>query len=289
MDNVVSGLMEMGLSEREAKLYMAMLKAPDSTATDLQRLSGISRTKIYEILNRMAEHKLCVERQIGSVKRYTPVNPRLMADLRKESMSRQLQQIDSLKEQLAEIYDQSQSGPISFGCVELLKSRDQIAERLKFLLENCSREELAFSKPPFVLTVESSDEDTQTGLKRIEVVRSVYEYGIALDAELWKAISRWHEAGEQQRFVPILPNKMFIFDSFYVILSIHDPARADSKATLLISDREVALAFRMLFEHVWNDGLTYEEYAANSLRLAEEARTGHTVQEPNQSAARRHS
>jgi hypothetical protein len=204
-------------------------------------------------------------------------------------MSRQLQQIDSLKEQLAEIYDQSQSGPISFGCVELLKSHQQIAERFKFLLENCSHEELSFSKPPFILARESADEVTQTGLKRYEVVRSIYEYGIALDAEIWRSVSQWHEAGEQQRFVPILPNKMFIFDSFYVILSIHDPARADSRATLLISDREVALAFRMLFEHVWNDGLTYDEYAPNSLRLAEEARTGRTVQEPNQSAARRDS
>jgi sugar-specific transcriptional regulator TrmB len=55
MDGVVNKLVRVGLTEYEAKAYLALLNAHLSTATKTAEKSGVPRTKIYSVLESLAE------------------------------------------------------------------------------------------------------------------------------------------------------------------------------------------------------------------------------------------
>lgn len=271
VENNLKDLMDIGLSEREAKLYHAMLQAPDRTALELQKLASIPRTKIYEILGRMVERKLCIERQVGPGKRYSPVDPRHLIEMRKEELTKQVTDMDRLKLHLSEIYDRPRPEPVSLEYLEVLRTRQQVGQRINYLVDSCTSQLLVFTKLPLIVqSDEEANQATMRSLRRIKEVRSVYEFGYGLQPEWRQYIARWREAGEDSRFIYRLPTKLLIFDCFHTVLLVRDPALPDLEASILISNREIALAFRMLFEHVWNEAISFEEFMQNHDKIVAE-------------------
>ena len=55
-------LQKFGMTEREAKLYMAMLEKQETTAAELHRISGVMRSRTYEPLEQMVSKGYCCER-----------------------------------------------------------------------------------------------------------------------------------------------------------------------------------------------------------------------------------
>jgi sugar-specific transcriptional regulator TrmB len=269
------GLADLGLSEREARLYVAMLSKPDSTSTELHRMANISRKKIYDILVRMVERKLCIERQVGRTKRYTPVDPDTLVGSRaQQRVAAQLSQMKKLQHDLSHLYAARHRSAISLEYLETLRTPQQVKERVAYLMDSCHTELLVFSKLPFtVQSDEEADEATLRSLKRIKDVRSIYEFDVTLLPH-WKEykeyITRWHKAGEKSRFVRKLPTKLFVFDSLYVLLLIQDALGPGQAAPVLFSNRELALAFRTLFESVWDTAIPYEEFMARHDEIVKE-------------------
>ena len=261
-------LMDTGLSEREAKLYLALLQHPDSTVNELQRSSSIPRTKVYETLGRMIEHRLCFERQVGSVRRYSPVEPRTVMEFRKEQMASQLAAqataMESLGAELTELHATRERSPVSLEYVEVMRTRKQIGERLAYLIENCRDELLAFSKfPPPVQTVEAADDWTLRSLRRIKNVLSIYEIGTEWKPEHTAYVKKWHDAGEQSRFVRSLPTRLLVMDTLYALIFFRDAAEPAFEASVLLTNHELALAIRTLFIHQWDEAITYDDFIAN--------------------------
>ena len=73
--NVIDKLVDLGLNPREARLYFALLRIPEATPAELDRLSNVPRTKIYEVLGHMATKGLCTERREGGKKFYRATKP----------------------------------------------------------------------------------------------------------------------------------------------------------------------------------------------------------------------
>ncbi len=48
-------LVDLGLSERQAKVYLALLSQKNTMIADLQRSSGVPQTKVYEIVRQLVE------------------------------------------------------------------------------------------------------------------------------------------------------------------------------------------------------------------------------------------
>ena len=53
---------DLGLTERGAKVYVSLLSRKGFTTLELQNSVDIPRTKIYEVLQRMIERGICSER-----------------------------------------------------------------------------------------------------------------------------------------------------------------------------------------------------------------------------------
>ena len=75
IDSYIENLSKLGSKEPEAKVYLNLLKKKNFTATEISRLSGVPRTKIYDVLHQLINKGLCVE-ILGGVKKYSPANPK---------------------------------------------------------------------------------------------------------------------------------------------------------------------------------------------------------------------
>lgn len=264
----VSRLMKLGLSEREAKLYFALLQHPDMTGSDLQVLVDIPKTKIQETLVRMVERKLCHVRQSGNVKHYSPVEPNQILSLRKQDMARQLVEIDNLNATLTEIFENRKGQPPEVEHVEVLRSRSQMIERRAALLKDCHDELLIFRKRTFeMMTLKESDRSTMEAVKRIKRVRVIYEYDAWGTQTRREYITKWCRAGEDTRFVRTLPTKLLIFDGRHALTLVRDSSDSNTEISLLLASYELAQTFRSLFEYIWENATTFEEFEASYGRI----------------------
>ena len=73
MDNI-NELMELGLSESEAKVYYHLLKKKHFTASEIATVTKIARTQVYDILSALISKNMCNE-ILGSVRKYSAIHP----------------------------------------------------------------------------------------------------------------------------------------------------------------------------------------------------------------------
>ena len=75
-EGMIRKLIELGISEKEARIYWALLQKRELTALEIQGIAHVPRTKVYEITHRMILRNMCIEKQIGSKKKYQAVEPK---------------------------------------------------------------------------------------------------------------------------------------------------------------------------------------------------------------------
>ncbi|MGB5892834.1 MAG: helix-turn-helix domain-containing protein, partial [Ignavibacteriaceae bacterium] len=144
---------EIGLTEREAKVYMTLLSGRMYTATDLQKAVNIPRTKIYEVLNKMLSRGICSEKKLGKNKIYEAIEPELALESiyskYQNDLNRKKKLIDQLSEVFTPIFENSKSiiNPLEF--IEVMRDKVQIHRRYTNSVRNTKREMLTFNKGPY--------------------------------------------------------------------------------------------------------------------------------------------
>ena len=68
-------LKEIGLTDSESKVYLALLELGDSTRIDLVKKSKIAGSKIYEVLEKLQEKGLASVYLKNKIKHFKPTNP----------------------------------------------------------------------------------------------------------------------------------------------------------------------------------------------------------------------
>jgi sugar-specific transcriptional regulator TrmB len=74
VNNVVHNLMETGLSEYEARAYVALLRKSPLTAYEIAREAGIPTAKVYGVVGRMADKGVFAVTGEGRRKGYVPLD-----------------------------------------------------------------------------------------------------------------------------------------------------------------------------------------------------------------------
>ncbi|MBI4918805.1 TrmB family transcriptional regulator [archaeon] len=95
--NVELALKNLGLSEREARVYLALLDLGPTTTSKIIRKTGIASSKIYDVLEKL-EHKGLVTHIIEKGKKtFHPTNPEKLFDLIKEKEASVNEALPTLK------------------------------------------------------------------------------------------------------------------------------------------------------------------------------------------------
>jgi sugar-specific transcriptional regulator TrmB len=254
-------IIDFGLTIREAKVYTTLFRKKDFTASEIQQLVDIPRTKVYEVLHQLISKGMCTEKKIGRYKKYEAVNPvsvfdKLLQDLSvKENIANKILKI------LSPIYEQRKEKDNPLEYIEVLKDKKQIHKKWISLFRKAKQEILGFTKAPYTAPFTEDMNDEIDALKSKVNIRSIYEYKDVIKEELVKVISFWVSAGEEARVIKELPMKMIIFDEKITVFALNDPiSLKPSITTMIINHPSFAKALKYVFESVWEKAIPFEEF-----------------------------
>jgi len=156
-ERITDGLHKLGLTQYEAKAYATLVGMGEATAREINEISGVPRTRVYDIL-RDLEKKGFVEFSEGSPTYYRAVEPdQVMERLRDELV----ESIDLSASELKGLRLQAHgSSPV--WCI---RSEWAIRNRMKDFFGKVERELIVFCRSPEFLREYRAD------LLQIEVLR----------------------------------------------------------------------------------------------------------------------
>jgi len=93
MTDIIDKLMHLGLSQYEAKTYLALLRAHPAKPYQLSKTAGVPAAKIYEVVKRLEERGLMVK-IAGTGQGYVPKNPELALNEWRDQYLRTLQEAE---------------------------------------------------------------------------------------------------------------------------------------------------------------------------------------------------
>jgi sugar-specific transcriptional regulator TrmB len=262
----VQRFLELGLTERETKVYITLLSKRSFTSSELQKSAGIPRTKIYEVLYKMIDRGICVERQTGKIKYYEAVEPkkalhRMLEDYKNNYQS-ELEKKKDITESLAEIfnpiYEKNKifESPLEF--IEVIKDKDHAQKKILQAFQNSKSEVISLVKGPYVCDnstrIKEQVREEKNLLKRGVGCKKIYESNESSDeSQIIDQFKPLAKLGSQLRILESIPTKMVVFDERLVIFPLQDVIRNPNELTLiLIEHKEMVLACRILFDYLWN-------------------------------------
>lgn len=106
--NLLDQLMTaLGLTEYEAKVYLALLNENPATGYQISKLSGVPRSMVYEALGRLEVRGAVLKSEEEKVTLYRPVSPAVLLD-RYEREARE--RAERLRAELMPLYNRQESG-----------------------------------------------------------------------------------------------------------------------------------------------------------------------------------
>jgi sugar-specific transcriptional regulator TrmB len=262
-----------GLTEYEAKVYVAMVKHGEQTASDLSKNAKVPRGRIYDVLERLAQRGFCTLEQ-GSVRKYSPTHPDIAIKRAVEERELQWHQnkakaID-IASLLLPIYTSSlerqPSDPTKF--LTVLTSKPAIIQKFNELVASAKESVRAFVKQPYAMPFTASGDEPQidplkTAKKAGVHLKGLYEVGGSEDeiANQNEVLQYFNKMGEDIRVTKEIPIKMLIIDSHTFMFSVLHASTTQLTATV-IHHSELTAAMVLVFEHYWNSATPIDVHLA---------------------------
>lgn len=258
---IVDRLVHLGLTLYEARAYVALIRRDGSTPTEVARVAGVPRPRIYDVIDSLVAKGLAFERPgRTATARFVAAPPdeavNKLVNIHLERLRELEADAEAVREELGPAFLEGSmhSDPLDY--IELLRSREAVAKRYVEIQQSVGKELLAFSKMPAAVRVEENDAGLEVA--RTRVMRSVYEFSLLDDPLSREGVQRFIEVGEQARFVEELPMKMAIIDERTVMLAMVDPVAGDTVlTTLVIENVQLARCLKIAFEEVWATGVDF--------------------------------
>jgi HTH-type transcriptional regulator, sugar sensing transcriptional regulator len=258
----IGQLRDLGLNAYEARAYLTLLGKDSFTATQIADYAAVPRQRIYDTLAALAERGLVISRPGRRGNTYAAVSPQQALSSLLEAEQQRLGQLaqatSRLIEELSAVFNEGQKEQSPLEYIEVLRG-PAISQRFAEIQQNCQREILVFTKPPYARPPEENTEGLEVIDRKIQA-RSVYEYEVLENPETREAIRLFIQRGEQARFVDTLPMKLVIVDESIVMFAMEDPLAGRKELTILVIENpQLALALKLAFEAAWARGETFEQ------------------------------
>lgn len=239
-------LREIGLSEYESKIYLALIALGESTSGQIMNKANINSGRIYQILDSLKEKGLISEIVKNKVKYFSPTNPQKILDYIGEKEESLAQKKKSVSEEIP--------GLLSLMGLNKKQARLQVftgfeGQKSAFLMES--------------LRYDKSAELTVLGVKEKEFypkrIMDFFEYNIYPKRNLSKVKVRKindmqykksgykSEKGSEIRFLEYPSSITINTCKDLSIISIY----SDEIITIVVESEDVANSFRMQFEALW--------------------------------------
>ncbi len=238
-------LLQLGLTDKEAALYLLLLQSPNQTAHQLTDQTDIQRTNVYRLLDNLLEQGLIVANNDSSVKRFSAAEPQSLQRLL-QSRQTELKQTASSLSALMPIFRSQYSLSLDKPGVFHMAGSDGFERLLEDMV--CSRTE--------VLLVASddlpNDQETLKRFRKLLIERN--NHGVATRALFHSSeynqriMKEFNERGIEVRFIGSTPFKgeVALYED-NTVFTVYDP----SLITTVLTNQYITGTMRTLFEQLW--------------------------------------
>jgi HTH-type transcriptional regulator, sugar sensing transcriptional regulator len=241
--DVIHNLKQLGLTEGEARVYFSLLKLGSTKIGPIVNDSHISRSKVYDVLERLAAKGLVSHITIGEVRHYNAVEPyrlRYYIAKKEELIRSQREIIDGMIPYLAQVASRNResSAEIFTGdkglrsAYEVMYKDAKAGEVLRYFYPYDDFHEVA---SPFY-----------ERLYRFQKSKKLKEKGIGIEAFKKSKYYKSYPKDAKMRFVSFpLPGTMDVFQDRLLIVSW------EAMTGILVTSKEISEHFSRYFDSVW--------------------------------------
>ncbi|MCD6180808.1 MAG: TrmB family transcriptional regulator [Candidatus Cloacimonetes bacterium] len=252
MNSYVERLKQSGLTEYESKTYYMLLKRSNFTATELSKLAGVPRTRIYEVLNNLIEKGFC-SMIPGKVRRFKAVNPEFAFDMLVDTMHSNLELreklITDLSHSLMPLYHAEKGNNQPLDYIEVIKEQNKITAKVDELESGTLREIVAMNKPPYVKNPRRLIDEGKISPRKGVNYRFLCEVNDTTNPDYLEYLKLWEKQGATVGLVPKLPIKLMIFDRSKIIVHLSNKITTSNAITSMVIEHEdLAEFFYEIFE-----------------------------------------
>ena len=132
MKEIISRLQELGLSRREAEIYLALLTKKELTAPEIAKITSVSRTKCY-ILQNLTKRKVCNSSIKNKLKYFSAIEPKIafqnLIDVYKDDLNRRKSIAEKSRSDLADLFKGKMNANDPLDYIEIITDIGQVRER----------------------------------------------------------------------------------------------------------------------------------------------------------------
>lgn len=228
-------LQEVGFDEKETKVYLALLKIGETTATKISRETNIERTLVYYIIEKLINKGLISFKLKNSVKYYSASNPKkILGDIRdKEKVFLKL--LPFLEQIRKQPYEEDVK-------VDIYKEVGGLKAILNDLY-SCNKEVLVFG--------EQGQIQTHYPIIYKQYMRRLEELGIKEKAVIREDFfgKIWKSKNTEFRYIAkdlVSPITTVVYADRVLITIWEKPMY-----NILITSKKISESFRSYFNHFW--------------------------------------
>ncbi len=253
--DVLKSLEELGMTNGEARVYLALLEEGRSTVGPVIKSSRISPSKVYDVLHRLVKKGIVTSVIGGKTRFYSALPPqrlKIMINDRKDFYQRQLKQQEKALSELIPLLEFHQEKVGQKEYAEIMEGVSGIKSFFEMLIEEMKPGETAlqigYSKYAGDLLDEYFNEYNNRMLKK--GIRSM----VIFEHDAWFRKKRHGRSHATYRYLP----KKLKTSAFASIF--HDKvgimiATEKQKLCILIRNQEIADSYREYFRFMWRHSI----------------------------------
>jgi hypothetical protein len=262
---LMNGLLELGMNQREAKVYLVMLTKHDACLADLERLSGFRASKVSEIAGSLVRKGYCKERKVGRRRYFDAFDPLVSFTAPLSKMESQVARGQELSRALSDLYADAPKAEKPLEYIEILHGKNNIHDHYCRLIQNAKEEILAFVRPPYACDVPKKVKEQRLAydafLGRGGLLRWVFEISNPGQKERAQGLEHLVEKGAKIGFIEKLPLKLMVFDRQEVLVAQKKTFSRSGELTMaLMKHGAIADAFRTLFLYFFTQSMDYDMF-----------------------------
>ena len=242
-------LRDIGLTDGEARVYVALLEIGKSTTGRIIGQSKISPSKIYDVLKRLTEKGLVSYIIEGKVKHFRATSPRKVLDFIKLKEEELESHKKEFKKVLPELLDKENMANRKFNA-EIFEGNRGLIAVFEMSFEEGKKGDIvyAFGYPPYASKLFDAywKEYHKKCDKRGVIRKVIYDY------DAWFLKKREKRILAQQRYLHkgiITPSWVLIFNDKVAIIIV----TSEQKICFLVQNEEVAKSYIHYFNLLWKN------------------------------------
>jgi sugar-specific transcriptional regulator TrmB len=269
MEEIIEEFQKYGISKREAEVYVALLQKTELTAPEVAKITSVSRTKCYEILQNLVKKKVCNENFKNGNKIFSSVEPHIalqnILSVQENELSRKKESAKNFGERLTKIFNKKEKFDSPLDYIEVISNPGTLKAKWMEFEKSMKEEFLVFVKTPYAVNMDENIDNEKETLSKNVTIKGLYEYGnLKTKKEIDHLIhfmKEYQNIGEEIRVCKELPMKLAIIDGTITMISLVDRVSLKPELTsMIVNHPSLANAMKTVFYTYWNLGISVEKF-----------------------------